>query len=160
MINFELNKSDFNVVKDLSIISVLNRHKLDTLSDDMNSLITFFNTEYNWDGMFNFDDVQDRISKGHHLFILYYGHLAIGYIFYEPKDSDELYLYNLYVTNCRERPSYAPNWFVNKSISLLPTQFTKISCVCEDWHTSAQNVFKSTGFKTQKVTISDDLSKK
>lgn len=146
MINFELDKSDYTLLKDLSIISVLNRHKLDTLSDDMNSLIEFFNTEYDWDGMFNFDDVQDRVSRGHHLFILYYDHTAIGYVFYEPKDNGELYLYNLYVTNCIERPDDSPIWFVNKSINLLPSQFTKISCVCEDWHTSAHNVFKSNGF--------------
>jgi hypothetical protein len=149
MINFELNKSDYSVIKDLNIISVLNRHKLDVLSDDMKSLITFFNTEYNWDGMFNFDDVHDRISKGHYLFILYYGHIAIGYIFYEPKDNDEIYLYNLYVTNCKERPEYSPIWFVNKSISLLPIQFKKISCVCEDWNTAAHNVFKVNNFKTK-----------
>lgn len=149
MINFELDKVDYNPLKDLSIISVLNRHKVDILSDDINTLIKFFNTEYRWDGMFNFDDVQSRVSKGHHLFILYYGHHAIGYVFYEPKDNGEFYLYNLYVTNQVQRPEFAPNWFVNKTINLLPTTFTKITCVCEDWHTSAHNVFKSNGFITK-----------
>ena len=146
MIKFELNKSNYNENEDLSVIHISNRHKLDLLSDDVKKLIYFFNEEYSWDGMFNFDDVQMRVSKGHHLFILYYGHKAIGYIFYEPKENDEFYLYNLYVTNCYERPSYSPIWFVNNTIKLLPKSFKKITCICEDWHTSAHNVFEKNGF--------------
>lgn len=146
MINFQLNKSDYIENKDLSIISILNRHKADVLSDDIKLLINYFNKEYHWDGMFDFDDVQNRISKGHHLFILYYGHNAIGYVFYEPKENDEFYLYNLYVTNQIQRPSYAPIWFVNNTIKLLPKSFSKITCMCEDWHTAAHNVFEKNGF--------------
>lgn len=147
MISFELDKSNYEESKDLSIIDISNRHKLDLLSDDIKLLINYFNKEYSWDNMFDYNDVQNRISKGHYLFILYYGHNAIGYVFYEPKENDEFYLYNLYVTNCYGRPSYSPIWFVNNTIKLLPKTFKKISCVCEDWHTSAHNVFKSNGFK-------------
>ena len=146
MIKFELNKSNYSEIEDLSIITVLNRYQCDLLSDDIKKLIYFFNEEYSWDDMFTFDDVQTRISKGHHLFILYYGHKAIGYVFYEPKENDEFYLYNLYVTNCYERPSFSPQWFINKSINLLPKGFLKITCVCEDWHTAAHNVFTQNGF--------------
>ena len=96
--------------------------------------------------MFDFDAVQTRVSNGHHLFILYSGYDAIGYVFYEPKENDEFYLYNLYVTNEIQRQSYAPSWFVNKTIKLLPKSFSKITCICEDWHTAAHNVFKKNGF--------------
>ena len=146
MISFELNKSNYEEPKELSIIEISNRHKLDLLSDDVKKLIYFFNEEYNWDDMFNFNDVQTRISKGHYLFILYYGHKAIGYVFYEPKENDKFYLYNLYVTNCYERPSYSPVWFVSNTIKLLPKTFKKVLCECEDWHTTAHNIFKSNGF--------------
>lgn len=146
MIQFELNKSNYTELADLKVISVLNRYSLDTISLDVKTLIDYFNKEYRWDGMFNFDDVQTRISKGHHLFILYYGGNPIGYVFYEPKDNDEFYLYNLYVTNCIERPSYAAVWFVNKTIKLLPKSFSKINCICEDWHTAAHNTFEKNGF--------------
>ena len=143
---FKLNISDYAEIKDLSIINVLNKQKCDILSDDIKFLIDSFNAEYKWDGMFDFNDVQNRISLGHYFFILYYGHNAIGYIFYEPKENDEFYLYNLYVTNCYERPSFSPQWFINKSINLLPKGFLKITCVCEDWHTAAHNVFTQNGF--------------
>lgn len=146
MINFELNTSDFIGFKELNILSVMDSYTANILSDDIKTLIEYFNKEYMWDGMFNYNDVVDRLDKKHYLFILYYGHQPIGYIFYEPKSENEIYLYNLYVTNCIKRPSYSPIWFVNNTIKLLPKSFTKISCVCEDWHSSAHNVFKSNGF--------------
>lgn len=141
MINFKLDIELYNEIKEFAILQYT-----EVLSDDIKKLIYFFNEEYTWDGMFAFDDVQNRINKGHYLFILYYGHNAIGYVFYEPKKNNEFHLYNLYVTNCYERPIYSPQWFVNKTIGLLPKPISKISCVCEDWHISAHNVFKTNGF--------------
>ncbi len=141
MINFELDFSNYDELKELSILEYK-----DILSDDIKKLISYFNSEYQWDGMFNFNDVEKRIKNGHHLYILYYGHECVGYVFFEPKENGEFYLYNLYVTNKIKRPGYSPVWFVNKSISLLPKSFSKITCVSEDWHTSAHNVFKLNGF--------------
>jgi len=142
MINFELDISNYNEIKELSILKYN-----EFLSDDIKKLIYFFNQEYKWDGMFTFDDVNIRMNNGHHLFILYYGNDCIGYIFYEPKHNNEFYLYNLYVTNKTKRPNYSAQWFVNKSISLLPKPISKISCISEDWHIAAQNIFKLNGFK-------------
>ncbi len=156
MINFELNISDYNQIEELSIL----RYN-EVLSDDIKKLIYFFNEEYKWDDMFIFDDVQTRINNGHHLFILYYGNNAIGYVFYEPKENNEFYLYNLYVTNCYKRPNYSAQWFVNKTIGMLPIPISKISCICEDWHVVAHNVFTKNGFETKKKShqIDDSLQK-
>lgn len=142
MIKFELDINDYNLIKDLNVL----QYKNDLQSDDIKKLITYFNSEYTWDKMFNFNDVTDRIKNGHLLFILYYENKPIGYVFFEPITNSEFYLYNLYVTNKTHRPFYAPQWFVNRCIDLLPKSILKISCECEDWHMSAQNVFISNGF--------------
>jgi hypothetical protein len=142
MIKFELNINEYNAIDELSIL----QYKDESLSDDISQLITYFNLEYTWDDMFKFDDVVNRIKSGHLLFILYYGNTSIGYVFFEPKSDTEFYLYNLYVTNKIKRPNYAAQWFVNKSISLLPKTTKKISCVCEDWHKAAHTTFKNNGF--------------
>jgi len=142
MIKFELDIDNYNLIDELSILQYNN----DSLSDDIKKLITYFNLEYKWDSMFNFDDVVFRIKSGHLLFILYYGNISIGYVFFQPKNNSEFYLYNLYVTNKIKRPNYAAQWFVNKSISLLPNSTTKISCICEDWHKAAHTTFKNNGF--------------
>lgn len=142
MVKFELDINDYSLNAELSILE----YNINTLSDDIQKLITYFNSEYNWDGMFSFNDVTHRINKGHLLFILYYEGDSIGYVFFEPKENNEYYLYNLYVTNKVKRPNYTAQWFVNKSINLLPKSVSKVTCVCEDWHTAAHNVFKLNGF--------------
>ena len=143
MVKFELDINDYNLINELSIL----QYNDDTLSDDMKKLIAYFNSEYKWDDMFNFDDIRNRIDKGHLLFILYYGNESIGYIFFEPKENNEYYLYNLYVTHKVKRPDKAAEWFINKSINLLPTSISKVICICEDWHFRAHDIFKLNGFK-------------
>jgi len=120
MINFELNIIDYNEIKEFTILKYN-----ELLSDDIKKLIYFFNEEYNWDGMFTAEDVKSRINNGHHLFILYYGHDAIGYVFYEPKENNDFYLYNLYVTNYYKRPNYSAQWFVNNQLKCCQLQFLK-----------------------------------
>jgi hypothetical protein len=143
MIKFELNINDCTLNSDLSVLE----YNKNELFDDMRKLIAYFNSEYNWDGMFSFDDIKNRIDKGHLLFILYYGTESIGYVFFEPKKNNEYYLYNLYVTNKVKRPNYTAQWFVNKSINLLPKSTSKVTCLCEDWHFRAHDIFKLNGFK-------------
>jgi hypothetical protein len=142
---FELNINDYNLIEELTIL----QYKNDLLSDDIKKLITYFNSEFKWDDMFNFNDVTNRIQNGHLLFILYYGNKAIGYIFFEPKSDTEFVLYNLYVTNKVKRPNYAAQWFINKCIKLLPNSTLKVSCMCEDWHHTAHNLFKINGFNLE-----------
>ena len=147
MINFELDIDDYLEIHELNILNVSALIESDNISNDIKSLINFFNDEYKWDNMFNFDDVKLRLNNGHYMFVLYYDVNPIGYVFYEPIAENVFYLYNLYVTNKIKRPTYSPIWFVNKSIKLLPSSVSKIVCVSEEWHTAAQNVFKSNNFK-------------
>jgi hypothetical protein len=147
MINFELDIDDYLEIHELNILNVSALIESDNISNDIKSLINFFNDEYKWDNMFNFDDVKLRLNDGHYMFILYYDVNPIGYVFYEPKADNVFYLYNLYVTNKIKRPAYSPMWFVNKSIKLLPPSVSKIICVSEEWHIAAQNIFKSNNFK-------------
>lgn len=144
MINFELNNSEYFELKELSVLKV---DDLDASLMEIQTLINYFNKEYQWDKMFNFDDVKNRIFTGHFMFILYYDNTAIGYVFYEPKENNQFYLYNLYVTNQIKRPVYSATWFVNHTIKLLPKTFSKIICVCDSWHDTAHNIFKNNGFK-------------
>jgi len=147
MFKYNLNKSDFNEIKEFDIVHISNLDELKTTSNDIKKLIKYFNSEYHWDEMFTYVDVLNRLTNGHHLFILYYDSNPIGYVFFEPKKFDEFFLYNLYVTNKLKRPNYAPIWFVNKSISLIPASVKTIYCYCEEWNTAAHNIFEKNGFK-------------
>jgi len=151
MVKFYLDRKDFNEF-DSDIfglrIQELNDAFLLTMSEssDIDTLISYFNSEYKWDNMFEYEDVINRIDSNHILFILYYINEPIGYVFFEPKAKGEYYLYNLYVTKIIKRPENTPEWFVSKVISALPSDCKKITCYCEEWHKAAQNIFIKNNF--------------
>jgi hypothetical protein len=146
MKKFELDINNFEEQPELHIIHLYNKTFLKSYTDTIELLIRYFNQEYKWDGMFNIDDVFNRINNGDNLFILYLNRNAIGYVWFKEMDKTTCYLYNLYVTNIVKRPEYSPIWFVNKACSHMLKYYKKIQCECEDWHSSAQNTFISNGF--------------
>lgn len=146
MKKFELDINNFEEQPELYIMHLYNKRFLKSYTDTMELLIRYFNQEYKWDGMFNIKDVYDRINNGDNLFILYFNRNTIGYVWFKEIDKNTCNLYNLYVTNVVKRPDYSPIWFVNKACSYMLKYYKKIQCECEDWHSSAQNIFISNGF--------------
>jgi hypothetical protein len=148
MKKYQLNKENFIKEKNLHI----ERFEFDNIiafecyKPHIQFLIDSFNTEYKWDDMFDINDAENRIVEGHILFILYYDSKEIGYVWFKEIDKNICYLYNLYVTNILYRPEYSPIWFINETSSVMLKYYKKIQCECEDWNTSAQNVFTSNGF--------------
>jgi len=133
---------------DLSYVLV---EDLDTLEKNINSmktLIDYFNTEYKWDGMFNIDEVKNRIISGLTLFMLYYDKQPIGYIWFKEIDKNTSYLYNLYVTNTIKRPNYSPLWFVNKTVFYILQYYKTITIETHEWNVAAIKIFYKSGAKS------------
>jgi hypothetical protein len=150
MKKFQLNRNNYIIEKKFHIerLELDNIIALQYYTPNIKTLINYFNEEYKWDGMFDINEVENRIKIGHILFILYYDKQPIGYVWFNEIDKDTCHLYNLYVTNIVKRPDYSPIWFVNKACSHMLKYYKKIQCECEDWHNSAQNTFISNGFTT------------
>lgn len=153
MIGYELNKKNYKKLNlDIGGLEIKRIHGYTEgffLEDDMNNLICTFNKEYTWDEMFNIEDVRYRIYKKHLLYVLYFNGQPIGYFFIEPHIKEKYgYLYNLYVTKLISRPKLSPIWFVNNSIPIVFSNgwCEKITCKCEEWNKSAQNVFIENNF--------------
>ncbi len=151
MIHFELNKVNYNKLKE-NIYGLRIESVLDILlyKEEIQNLINYFNQEYVWDDMFDFEKVKERISKDQSMYILYFKNQPIGYVFMEPiKEEKKVYLYNLYVTNVVERPDLSPVWFVNNTMKMEFERdwCEKITCYCDDWNVSAQTVFIRNGFE-------------
>ena len=148
MKKYQLNKENYIKEKQLHIerLELDNILALEYFTPNIQFLIDSFNKEYQWDDMFNIEEVKNRIVHGHTLFILYYDGKEIGYVWFREMDKDTCFLYNLYVTNIIKRPKYSPIWFVNRACSHMLKHYKKIQCECEDWHSAAQNTFVSNGF--------------
>jgi hypothetical protein len=147
MKTFILNKEDFIEEKELTYIHVYNKTWLDSYKDFIELAIRYFNEQYNWDKMFNINDVEERIQNGDNLFLLYYGNQIIGYIFYKKIDDMTCLAYNLYVTKIIKRPENAAYWFYNRTSGHMLKYYQKIECVAEDWNNKVHDIFYKTGFK-------------
>jgi hypothetical protein len=143
---FRLDKEDFIEEKELKYILIDNT-SLPSNKQSIELAIKYFNQQYSWDGMFTISDVEERIKNKHKLFLLFYGEDIIGYIFYKEIDDVSCLAYNLYVTKIVERPSYAAEWFYNKTSAYMLKMYNTIKCEAEEWNSKVHYIFFKSGFK-------------
>jgi hypothetical protein len=143
---FKLNKEDFIEVKELRYI-LIDKEILQQHTQSIELAIQYFNQQYNWDGMFTISDVETRLENEHKLFLLFYGEDIIGYIFYKEIDNSSCLAYNLYVTKIVERPSYAAEWFYNKTSGYMLNLYNNIMCEAEEWNNRVHHIFFKSGFR-------------
>ena len=136
MVQYQLNKEDYIVEKKLHIerLELDNIITLEYFTPNIQFLIDSFNKEYQWDGMFDIEEVKNRIINGHILFILYYDNQPIGYVWFKELDKNTCFGYNLYVTKQIERPKDSPKWFYNKVSGIILEEYDTIKVEIEDWN--------------------------
>jgi hypothetical protein len=151
MKTFKLTKQTFieytTEHEDLSYVLVEDLGTLEKYINPMKTLIDYFNTEYKWDGMFNIDEVQNRIIFGLTLFILYYDKQPIGYVWFKKLDNTTCLGYNLYVTKQMDRPTNAPKWFYNKATLTMLEKYDTIKVEIFEWNIAAIKLVYSFGSK-------------
>jgi hypothetical protein len=148
MKQYQLNKEDYIKEKEFHIerLELDNLITLQYFTPVIQKLIEYFNEEYNWEGMFDINEVQNRIANGHILFILYYDKIPIGYVWFKELDNHTCFGYNLYVTKKIERPKESPKWFYNKVSSIMLEQYNTIKVEIEDWNKVVLDLVESIGY--------------
>ena len=149
MIQYILNKKNYIKEKQLHIerLELGNVIALEYFTPNIQFLIDSFNKEYQWDDMFDIDEVKNRINKGHILFILYYDNQPIGYVWFKELDKNICFGYNLYVTKQMERPKYSSKWFYNKVSGIMLKEYDTIKVEIEDWNKVVFDLVESIGYK-------------
>ena len=149
MIHYQLNKENYIFEKQLHIerLELDNIIALEYFTPNIQFLIDSFNKEYQWDGMFDIDEVKNRINKEHILFILYYDNQPIGYVWFKELDKNTCFGYNLYVTKQIERPIESPKWFYNKVSGIMLEQYDTINVEIEDWNKVVFDLVEGIGYK-------------
>ncbi len=149
MKKYQLNREDYIKEKQLHIekLELDNIIALDYFTNNIQFLIDSFNKEYQWDGMFDIDEVKNRINKGHILFILYYDKNPIGYVWFKELNEDTCFGYNLYVTKQIERPKDSPKWFYNKVSGIMLEKYNNINVEIEDWNKVVFDLVEGIGYK-------------
>jgi hypothetical protein len=149
MKNYELNKNNYIKEKTLTIeqLKLKNIIALEYFIPNIQFLIDSFNKEYKWDGMFDIDEVKNRIKNGHTLFILYYDKQAIGYVWFKKLDDNTCFGYNLYVTKKVERPKHSSKWFYNEVSGIMLKEYNTIKVEIEDWNKVVFDLVEEIGYK-------------
>lgn len=149
MKKYQLNKENYIKEKQLHIqrLELNNVIILEYRLPHMQTLIEYFNKEYNWGDMFTIDDVVKRINSGHILFILYYDEQPIGYVWFREIDTNTCFGYNLYVTHKVNRPANSADWFYNKVSGIMLEKYNTIDVEIEDWNRVVFDLVENIGYK-------------
>ena len=149
MVQYVLNKENYVKEKELHIqrLNIDNIFSFEYYIGHIQFLIDSFNQEYQWNGMFDISDVENRIKNGQILFLLYYENEVIGYVWFKELDKDSCFGYNLYVTKKIDRPKSAPKWFYNKVSGIMLKSYKTIKVEIEDWNDVVFDLVESIGYK-------------
>jgi hypothetical protein len=149
MIQYVLNKENYIKEKQLHIerLELVNIIALEYFTPNIQFLIDSFNKEYQWDGMFDIEEVENRIKNGHILFILHYDNQPIGYVWFKELDDTTCFGYNLYVTKQIERLKDSPKWFYNKVSETMLEKYNIIKVEIEDWNKVVFDLVEGIGYK-------------
>lgn len=146
---YQLSRNEYIKEKQLTIerLEFENIIAFEYYEPQIISLINYFNIEYKWDGMFDIEEVKNRIVLGHILFILYYDSQPIGYVWFKELDDTTCFGYNLYVTKQIDRPSNTAKWFYNKVSAAMLDKHHTIKVEIEDWNNVVFDLVESIGYK-------------
>jgi hypothetical protein len=148
MINFKLDQGNFNHLKTQYKITPINQgtfiHTYQLIFDS----IRYFKDEIEWSEMFDFVDVQRRISDGQ---IMYVGMIdcdVFGYVWFKDYQDGRL-LFNLFVRNKVVNKNYTGKEFISDVIYRY--EYDKsIYCEVDDWNEKSIKLFKRLGFNFEK----------
>jgi hypothetical protein len=135
MFNYILNPNDLidrNVSKNVEIKETYDYQII-------KHCIKMFNSEVNWDMMFNLDDAQDRILNGHKFFVAYHEKDIYGYCWL-----DDDVIYNVFSKqHIGER-----NYGATDMIYVVIKNHTNgpVKSFVDGWNEKSINVFKKLGF--------------
>lgn len=108
-------------------------------SDLIKNSIQLFNSEIEWNDMWDYEESVIRFNNNHIMYIMIENNSPLGYVWY-----DKNYLYNTFVTKNRIKGD-SQN-FINYTLYDIKTKYTTIQCQCDDWNIRAQEFFKGIGF--------------
>ena len=124
----------------ISFIQITNLNFLEN-QNIISKTIETFNSEIEWDKMWNLDDANIRLTNGEVLYILLDGKTPIGHVWY-----DLYYLYNAFVSEKREDGDSV--WFIQETMWDMKENYdlTYILLYVDDWNERAIRFWKKLNF--------------
>ena len=124
----------------ISFIQIINLNFLEN-QNIISKTVETFNSEIEWDKMWNLADANIRLTNGEVLYILLDGKTPIGHVWY-----DLYYLYNAFVSEKRENGDSI--WFIQETMWDMKENYdlTYIKLYVDDWNERAIRFWKKLNF--------------
>jgi len=124
----------------ISFIQITNLNFLEN-QNIISKTVETFNSEIEWDKMWDLNDANVRLTNGEVLYILLDGKTPIGHVWY-----DLYYLYNAFVSEKRENGDSI--WFIQETMWDMKENYdlTYIKLYVDDWNKRAIQFWKKLNF--------------
>jgi predicted acetyltransferase len=121
-------------------ISKIQLHNFSDFTDKIQLSIDKFNSQIEWDTMWDLNEAYERLSRNNILYLLLKNDLPIGHVWYIGE-----YLYNAFVSN--ERVDGESQWFIQQTmLDRNKSGYDTITLYTEKWNTRANSFWKKLGY--------------
>jgi len=134
-------KIDSNQREGISFLKITQDNFSETKELIQKSIDTF-NSEIEWNEMWDIETANDRLSNGEILYLLLNSNTPIGHVWY-----DLYYLYNAFVSKKREDGDSI--WFIQETMWDMKENFDLkyIKLYVDDWNKRAIKFWKKLGYR-------------
>jgi len=134
-------KIDSNQREGISFLKITQDNFSETKELIQKSIDTF-NSEIEWNEMWDIETANDRLSNGEILYLLLNSNTPIGHVWY-----DLYYLYNAFVSKKREDGDSI--WFIQETMWDMKENFDLkyIKLYVDDWNERAIKFWKKLGYR-------------
>jgi hypothetical protein len=143
MLEYVLHKNSLAIISDTIPLLVINLDTFDSNIPIINQCITMFNSQLEWDSMFDISEARRRVAIGDIMYIGIddgvYSYLWVNH------NTDYYFIYNVFSNNIRSNPNRTGKDLL---YSVIKSYLLDKDCRCEidGWNTKSINLFKKLGF--------------
>lgn len=121
-------------------ISKIQLYNFSDFTDKIQLSIDKFNSQIEWDNMWDLNEAYERLSRNNTLYLLLKNDLPIGHVWYIGE-----YLYNAFVSN--ERVNGESQWFIQQTmLDRHMLGYDTITLYTETWNERANSFWKKLGY--------------
>lgn len=133
-------KINSNPREEISFLKITNTNFSETKELIQKSIDTF-NSEIEWDEMWDINEAENRLNSGEVLYLLLNGDNPIGHVWY-----DLYYLYNAFVSDKRKNGDSV--WFIQETMWDMKKNYnlTYIKLYVDKWNKRAISFWKKNGY--------------
>ena len=131
--NININSNNLSITK-------IQLYNFSDFTDKIQLSIDKFNSQIEWDNMWDLNEAYERLSRNNTLYLLLKNDLPIGHVWYIGE-----YLYNAFVSN--ERVKGESQWFIQQTMLDRHTLgYDTITLHTETWNELANSFWKKLGY--------------